>query len=148
VAGGAGGFTSIFIDGAGDGDGAVDCGGGGAAESGAGAGAENSRVYSPGPEDGGGAEAAGGCRVEKTPVAAEPFAGASGMPDDPGAPNIRVKVPGSRGAGSGAGTGAELKLSASGVAGIGALKNLVKSPGDALLDGGAGAGLALCPGCC
>ena len=61
------------------------------------------------------------------------------MPEDPGAPNIRVKVPGSRGAGSGGDTGAEFNLSASGLAGIGDLKNFVNSLGDEL-EGGAGGG--------
>jgi hypothetical protein len=61
------------------------------------------------------------------------------MPEDPGAPNILVKLPGSRGAGSGGATGAEFSFSASGLVGMGDLKNLVNSPGEEL-GGGAGDG--------
>jgi hypothetical protein len=72
------------------------------------------------------------------------------MPEVPGAPNIRVKVPGSRGAGSGGDTFPELKFSSSRVTGIWELKKLVKLPSDDVFlscraggGGAGGAGLAL-----
>jgi len=65
------------------------------------------------------------------------------VPEDPGAPNIRVKPPGLCGAGSGGDTGVEFRLSGSELAGIGALKNLVNSPGDEWLGGSADGGAML-----
>jgi len=97
-------------------------------------------VYSPGPEDAGEVGGVGVCGFEKTPVAAEPIGGVAGIPEEPGPPNIRVKLPGACGAGFGGDTGAEFKFSGSELAGIGALKNLVNSPGDEWLAGSAGGG--------
>jgi hypothetical protein len=64
------------------------------------------------------------------------------VPEDPGAPNIRVKLPGACAAGPGGDAGAEFRFSGSELAGIGELKILVNSPGDDWLGGSAGGGTA------